>query len=559
MSNPYPWIKDSQYLTSPVTGYLAVTSPNGLYMVDPNNSSHYTSFGIDTLNLNGTSYTWSSIVAGGPIPSLAQVLTTGGNSAGSSSINMNNNNVTGINSAITNNNNLLAPQKVDMLTANSVVPSTSLDSNMRYIACNSTASAAWTDSGIVVFPPGGSIENVTAFVYSFGAYNLWVGTENGNLYRSNDGGASWNLFYSFGGRINCLYPFRGGSRLAIGGLFTGNGFTNLAVIDLGYNLIDITNGYGGLNGEVKCFYENLSFSCLYIGGSFTDYNGNPGNITNAFFTYNYQSNIWYTFDNLSGGGFLKNGSVGTVNAICKGDNNYIMVGGDFTSVNSSFGSLTIEYLCPFETTNGFIVVNFFPYVGPNVFNSRVLALLLEPNFNGVLVGGEFTSFGPGPSLYSYGTRIVFNNSPSNWDVYPYPFASSPGLYISSITQPGTISNVNDIYTIYGGRYIYKNSTALPDRPVGSDWSCIAWNGTDMLYATNDQSLPDFNFYKLENTTTAINLTSVYPITQYSTISYNNIKLLASGSCVELMWNFAKSQWYILSYQGASFSYGALPP
>lgn len=32
MSNPYPWIKDSQYLTSPVTGYLAVTSTNGLYL-----------------------------------------------------------------------------------------------------------------------------------------------------------------------------------------------------------------------------------------------------------------------------------------------------------------------------------------------------------------------------------------------------------------------------------------------------------------------------------------------------------------------------------------------
>lgn len=30
---PYPWMEDSQYVTSPVvTGYLAVTSPNGLYL-----------------------------------------------------------------------------------------------------------------------------------------------------------------------------------------------------------------------------------------------------------------------------------------------------------------------------------------------------------------------------------------------------------------------------------------------------------------------------------------------------------------------------------------------
>ena len=33
MSNPYPWIKDSQYGTTPlVTGYLEVTSTNGLYL-----------------------------------------------------------------------------------------------------------------------------------------------------------------------------------------------------------------------------------------------------------------------------------------------------------------------------------------------------------------------------------------------------------------------------------------------------------------------------------------------------------------------------------------------
>ena len=76
MSNPYPWIKDSQYLIPPVTGYLAVTSPLGLYMVDPNNSAHNTSFGIDTLNLNGTSYTWSSIVAGGTATNATNVAIT---------------------------------------------------------------------------------------------------------------------------------------------------------------------------------------------------------------------------------------------------------------------------------------------------------------------------------------------------------------------------------------------------------------------------------------------------------------------------------------------------
>ena len=545
MANPYPWIKDSQYLPTPVTGYLAVTSPNGLDM----NSKNIT----NVVNINGSPYPPT-----GSIPTLAQVLVAD-NSAGASSINMNTNGISNITDATTVKGSYLAPQKVDMLTANGVVPSTNLDLNMRYIACNNTASAAWTDSNLSRFPPNNDVEIVTAFVFSFGAYNLWVGTENGNLYRSDDAGASWTLQFAFGGRINCLVTYRNNTRMAVGGVFTGNGFTNLAVVQNNLIMSDITNA-GGLNAEVKCFYDNLNNGCLYIGGSFTDFNGNPGfNTTNAFYTYDYSGGVLYSFDNLSQGGFLKNSSVGTVNAICKGDNNFIMVGGDFNEVNSSFGLQPIQYLCPFETTNGFNVANVYPYLGPNVFNARVLALLLEPNFNGVLVGGEFTSFGPGPSLYSYGTRIVFNNSPTNWDVYPYPFASSPGWYISSITQPAINSGINDVYTIFGGRFIYKNSTALPDRPLPSDWSCIAWNGTDILYAHYDQTAPDFIFYKLDNTTTAINLTSVYPITQYSTISYNNIKLLAAGSSVELLWNFAKSQWYILSYQGASFSYGALPP
>ena len=66
MSNPYPWIKDSQYLTSPVTGYLAVTSTNGLYLnftnsqvllQSPTTSERLTlnKSSIDFINTNGNS------------------------------------------------------------------------------------------------------------------------------------------------------------------------------------------------------------------------------------------------------------------------------------------------------------------------------------------------------------------------------------------------------------------------------------------------------------------------------------------------------------------------
>jgi hypothetical protein len=79
---PYPWIKNSQYLPTPVTGYLAVTSPNGLDM----NSKNIT----NVVNINGSPYPPAASAA-----TLAQVLLAG-NTAGLSSINMNNNNISSI-------------------------------------------------------------------------------------------------------------------------------------------------------------------------------------------------------------------------------------------------------------------------------------------------------------------------------------------------------------------------------------------------------------------------------------------------------------------------------
>ena len=675
MSNPYPWIKDSQYLIPSVTGYLAVTSPNGLYMVDPTNSSHYTSFGIDTLNLNGTSYNWSTIVAGSATPTLSQVLGAN-NSAGAYSINMNNqdissikeasaqtavltnttanttlsvntgsatstpllvkfnngrtgqngeaitlnfnaqntngveinyakihmdviesaffdergslnfdvinngasglttyfncngntqevnsfkqlnmnnNSIVGINSAITANINLLAPQKVDMLTATGVVPSTNLDSNMRYIACNTGAVPTWIDSGIANFGTApGVVENVRASVTSF-ANAWWVGTESGNLWYSVDGGVSWTLQHSFGGFINCLSVYNNGTKMAVGGNFTaiiGNDYHNIAGVDTGFNMFDITPGYKGVNAEVKCFFNNTFQKCLYIGGRFTDFNGGSGGSYNtyAFFTFDYNTSTWYNALNHYGGGYVDNGGgVGVVNAISRDiATGYILVGGDFIQVYTNSGTQGIPYLFIYQTSNGHDASGFYPY-GATGFNAPVNALL-DYNGSGTLVGGDFS--GIGAFLYSYGILIVWNGSTNQWDISPYPFAGSGGFSISSITQPQGFST--PIYTIWGEIYIYQNSTALPVIPVGTVWSCIAWDGTSILYATNAQTSATFNFYIL-SAAAAINLTSVYPIKQYSTISYNNITLLAEGSTIELIWNGTKSEWYILSYQGASFS------
>ena len=58
-------------------------------MIDNLNSAHYTTFDIDTLNLNGTSTNWSTIVSGSTtIPTIQQVLNAGNTSTGQT-LNMN--------------------------------------------------------------------------------------------------------------------------------------------------------------------------------------------------------------------------------------------------------------------------------------------------------------------------------------------------------------------------------------------------------------------------------------------------------------------------------------
>ena len=65
------------------TLYLNNNSFPTIKLVDNNNSSHNLTIDLDTLNLNGTSYNWSSIVAGGGGETLAQTLVLGNNTGGS--------------------------------------------------------------------------------------------------------------------------------------------------------------------------------------------------------------------------------------------------------------------------------------------------------------------------------------------------------------------------------------------------------------------------------------------------------------------------------------------
>lgn len=462
-------------------------------------------------------------------------------------LNMNTNGINNIVNATTYQSSQLAPQKVDFLTANgSLVPSTLLDLNQRYICVNAGATQTWVNSGVPPFD-GFSTENVTASCVFYSAW--WVGTSGGNLYWSNDQGATWTFKYYFGGQINCLAVYNSGNNMAVGGNF-GFGFSNLAGVDTGFSVFDITPSYNGVNGVVNCLFYNSANNCLMVGGNFTDFNGGSGGVynTNALFTLESGSGTWYNALNYSGGGFIDSMfNVGNVYSICRDSvTGFIIVGGDFIQVQTSSGTQGTPYLFIFQTYNGYDPAGFYPY-GASGFNAPVRAVL-DNNGSGVLVGGDYTNLSP--SMLSYGLVMVWDGV-SQWNLNPYPLGGGGGNSISTITQP---ASGGSIYTLYQNQTLYIDNTLLPSLPAGTAWGCIAvgYPSPSQYYATNGQPAQGFPFYIL-NTATNITLTSVYPIKQYSTASYTNINLLGTGSIAELLWNVNLSEWYIISSYGTTFT------
>ena len=53
MSTSYPWIKDSESVNPAVTGYLAVTSPNGLYLNSGSSTTTVTPTSVTSTTFNG--------------------------------------------------------------------------------------------------------------------------------------------------------------------------------------------------------------------------------------------------------------------------------------------------------------------------------------------------------------------------------------------------------------------------------------------------------------------------------------------------------------------------
>ncbi len=161
-----------------------------------------------------------------------------------------------------------------------------------------------------------------------------------------------------------------------------------------------TNGYGrGANNFINAIAIDAS-QRIVIGGNFTAVNG-----TNAFHIarLNYDGSVDTTFTN--GFGFAGGPTGGNVYALAIDANGNILVGGDFTSFNTTNCNHIVRLL-----PNGGLDTSFLPSSGLGVTNGTdqdVTAVAVD-NSGNVVIGGSFSRVN-GASL-SHIARLLPNGS-----------------------------------------------------------------------------------------------------------------------------------------------------
>jgi hypothetical protein len=109
------------------------------------------------------------------------------------------------------------------------------------------------------------------------------------------------------------------------------------------------------------------------------------------------------------------------------------------------------------------------------------------------------------------------------------------------------------YTNVGGNTMYADTTQYLPIPIGSFWECVAYNGSNTLFATDAQTTAGFLFYYYDQNVGITISGGGNVFRNQSSSTSTNCLLTNINSAVEMMWNSSLSCWFVISQEGCSFS------
>ena len=449
-------------------------------------------------------------------------------------LSMNGNAISVCNNITTQNSNTYGKNTIQFYTADASIPSYTPDDQLRLTMIN---------EGVpdVVTPLSGSFPSTWGNILCSCDYNssTYVGTDNGFIYYSSDG-ITWNtISESFNGAIYAMAVNQNSNLLYAGGTFTQTSSGSLSLslmvsVDTAGNVGQVvwTNyASNGFNGSfVRCIeYANTGY--LYIGGRFTADGGN--NITCKNIAIVDSANNLYSLDNTSGYGFDND-----VNFIKRDATNgsYFIVGGNFTTIDSSFGSSVSVQRNAVLNTNDYNLLT-APY---EVVSMNAEPVAITQNGTNLYIGGNFTGLPFGDFLAN------FQWDGSVYQVIANPYGATPSAPLTTVLQDGGI-----FWTDTNGK-LWEANVNVGSAPFGYfNWIDRAIWG-QLIFSTNALAQnPTVAYFLFTSDVITLTLTvgTIYNgVSQYS----GGIVLNAIGSVVDMIYQSTQNRWYVLTANNCAF-------
>lgn len=291
-----------------------------------------------------------------------------------------------------------------------------------------------------------------------GSFTSFKGNTRNRLVCLNSDGTEDTTFYNnmtnsvpsngLNGDVNAIGVF-GGNFCIVGGTFTsytgsGGTVTRNRLMSFSNTGTENTSFYTNLgtaitNGQVNTIFVGDQ---IYVGGSFTTFNGNTRNRVIKVSTGGVENSSWYSFTN---------GFNDTVNVIAEGPSGYLF-GGKFTQSGVAQNRGLVEFLFNGSSTT------FNSNLGQGFVGGEVFAVANQASNNYWFIGGSFTNFNNQPKrnlirILSSGIEetiprsviytlpgVTFNTSTS----WPYTQGIDLGASVSdagqvSVSGPNTIT------------------------------------------------------------------------------------------------------------------------